>query len=658
MDGKMDNRDGRHTAVVRRVQANRINFTQRARNTNGHFYPDQAQVGQERILVITTRDHYNKTWATKFEYKTQVMPEDKNGVEDLYKDNSPGVIYGIAMIDECHEDWQKNKGRSAIAASLPKSGRPFIWGYSGTPLNATPRSIEGILWAIESLWPKHDRTDKTRTGLEQEQESELWRYCWKTLNNICVEFEKEVKKGSGNHIIFQDFYLRFKPFLTMLMIRRTTDTTWFGHPLIKLMPHVHQDIILAHNPEHDPKIEQFKWLVDSEIEDKLGALRKEWRSGNPTTTAKMPVKFSFNSEARLRYKQQLFATFPYLSVLGAISHPDHLDLTAEELKKFRGVDEKRNPYYKHLKYITEKSPKMMWLYNFITELDKTKDVNGEEQKVVIMSEFNQVAFILKLWIERHLKGKTGRVGIIYAGQRPRDRKAIIEAFTDAKDQKKERKQKANYQFLVGTTRIIGAGLQLTRACNVVMMEPDYEFHRELQGYARVHRIGQKNPGSRSYRLIDALDPVEQSILERQAARGEFPGRLDKAEGSDVGSVDEMEGLVKGSQNDPRDDTSDENPYSYAVDIYDEYKEQEPEREPKEKDDNPYAYAEDIYDEYRDYEPKEIDDETRAMLTEFPSPGGKEDKSFPKHYILSSVKPRTASSDVMDPAKNNPLEKGV
>ncbi|KAK0103145.1 hypothetical protein ONS96_005754 [Cadophora gregata f. sp. sojae] len=571
LDGKMDNRDGRHPAVMRRVQANRINFTQRARNTDVHFFPDQAQVGQERILVVTTRDHYNKTWATKFEYKTQIMPEDKNGVEDLYKGKSPGVVYGIAMIDECHEDWQKNKGRSAIAASLPKYGRPFVWGYSGTPLNATPRSIEGILWAIESLWPKRDRSDKTRTGLEQEQDSDLWRYCWKTLNNICVEFESEVKKGSGNQIIFQDFYLRYKPFLTLLMIRRTTDTTWFGHPLIRLMPHVHQDIILAHNTQYDEKIEQFRWLINAEIEEKLGAMRKEWRSGNPTTTAKMPVKFSFNSETRLRYKERLFATFPYLSVLGAISHPDHLDLTVEELKKFRGVDEKRNPYYKHLKNITETSAKMMWLYNFINELDKTEDVNGEEQKVVIISEFNQVAFILKLWIERHLKGKNGRVGIIYAGQRPRDRKAAIEAFTDAKDHKKERKQKANYQFLVGTTRIIGAGLQLTRSCNVVIMEPDYEFHRELQGYARVHRIGQKNPESRSYRLIDALDPIEQSILKRQTARGEFPGRLEEADERDVEPVNEMEELLNLFPDVPQYDTVEErkNTYSYSADTYDE-----------------------------------------------------------------------------------------
>ncbi|KAH7330505.1 hypothetical protein BKA65DRAFT_434313 [Rhexocercosporidium sp. MPI-PUGE-AT-0058] len=591
VDGKKDNRDGRHPAVMRRVQANKINFTQSARNMHGHFYPDKAQTGQERILVITTRDHYNKTWATKFEYKAQVMPEDKNGVEDLYKGKSPGIVYGIAVIDECHEDWQKNKGRSAIIADLPRSGRPFVWGYSGTPLITTPRSIEGVLWAIESLWPKRDRTNKKMTGLEQEQESDLWKYCWKTLDNICLEFENEVKKGTGNQIIFQDFYLRFKPFLTMLMIRRTTDTAWFGRPLIKLKPHVHQDVVLAHNPEYDPKIDQFRWLIDSEIEDKLSELRKTWRSGNPTTTDKMPVKFSFNSEARLRYKQRIFATFPYLSVLGATHHPDHLDLTVEELKKFRGVDEKRNPYYKHLKMITEKSPKTMWLYKFITDLDNTKDVNGEEQKIVIMSDFNQVAFIIKLWIERHIKGKSGRVGIVHAGQRPRDRKAIIEAFTDAKDQKKARKQKANYQFLVGTTRIIGAGLQLTRSCNVVMMEPDYEFHRELQGYARVHRIGQGNPESYSYRLIDAVDQMEQSIIKRQEARGEYPGRPDMVNDCDVEVVEDNAKQPKRTA--PKDE---------------------------------------------DLEREEMDEETKTLLDQFPEPhGGRSNDAVPAALGLSQSK---------------------
>ena len=48
--------------------------------------------------------------------------------------------------------------------------------------------------------------------------------------------------------------------------------------------------------------------------------------------------------------------------------------------------------------------------------------------------------------------------------------------------------------------------------------------RELQGYARVHRIGQKNPFSFSYRLIDESSEIEARILKRQADRKELPGR--------------------------------------------------------------------------------------------------------------------------------------
>jgi len=102
---------------------------------------------------------------------------------------------------------------------------------------------------------------------------------------------------------------------------------------------------------------------------------------------------------------------------------------------------------------------------------------------------------------------------------------IINAFTDAVDPKGKRKCKKDIRFLIGTSRLLGVGLQLTRASHVVLMEPDNEFVREMQGYARVHRIGQKNPLSRSYRLIDSGNEVEAAILKRQKDRKEFAGRL-------------------------------------------------------------------------------------------------------------------------------------
>lgn len=131
-------------------------------------------------------------------------------------------------------------------------------------------------------------------------------------------------------------------------------------------------------------------------------------------------------------------------------------------------------------------------------------------------------------IEHYIPFKRVRVGLMYAEMRTPERSALLEAFTDAMTEDRNgeavRRRKENVQFLIGTTPMLSKGLQLTRACNVVLMEPDHEFYRELQGYARVNRIGQRNPWTFSYRLIDDNSEVEKSILQRQKERGEFPGR--------------------------------------------------------------------------------------------------------------------------------------
>jgi len=119
---------------------------------------------------------------------------------------------------------------------------------------------------------------------------------------------------------------------------------------------------------------------------------------------------------------------------------------------------------------------------------------------------------------------------VIAGRMKASEKAeIINAFTDAVDLKGKRKSKGDVRFLIGTSRLLGVGLQLTRASNIVLMEPDNEFVREMQAYARVHRIGQKNPLSRSYRLIDSGSEIEEAILKRQKDRNEFAGRPFSAE---------------------------------------------------------------------------------------------------------------------------------
>jgi hypothetical protein len=132
-------------------------------------------------------------------------------------------------------------------------------------------------------------------------------------------------------------------------------------------------------------------------------------------------------------------------------------------------------------------------------------------------------------IEYYFPLKRGRVALLHAEMSTSARTTMLEAFTDATTEDKHgvpiRKQKKNYKYLIGTTPLLSKGLQLTRASTLVLMEPDHEFFRELQGYARINRIGQKNPETFTYRLIDEGSEVEMSILKRQAGRGEFPGQF-------------------------------------------------------------------------------------------------------------------------------------
>lgn len=115
------------------------------------------------------------------------------------------------------------------------------------------------------------------------------------------------------------------------------------------------------------------------------------------------------------------------------------------------------------------------------------------------------------------------MGLIPGRMRPSEKVKIINAFTGNADGNNKHKNRKEVRILIGLTRVIGVGLQLQKACHAVVMEPDYEFIHELQAYGRVHRIGQKNPFSRSFRLIDDGSEIESRILQRQAGRKEAAG---------------------------------------------------------------------------------------------------------------------------------------
>ena len=128
------------------------------------------------------------------------------------------IAFGIACGDECHENFRIGKGVGGVLAGLPGK-KVIVWGLTGTPIENTIRSLEGILHALESQYDKdHKSSDSPWT-----QDEKLKPFRREIVDNLCKEVERETKsKRKSSAATIADFKNRFLPFLTEFMIRRTS----------------------------------------------------------------------------------------------------------------------------------------------------------------------------------------------------------------------------------------------------------------------------------------------------------------------------------------------------------------------------------------------------------------------------------------------------
>ncbi len=66
---------------------------------------------------------------------------------------------------------------------------------------------------------------------------------------------------------------------------------------------------------------------------------------------------------------------------------------------------------------------------------------------------------------------------------------------------------------------MGTGINLTRARNCIIFELDWVTKHQVQGFGRVHRMGQKSTPTNLVLLYNTGNPAEKSIYARQEARG-------------------------------------------------------------------------------------------------------------------------------------------
>lgn len=132
-------------------------------------------------------------------------------------------------------------------------------------------------------------------------------------------------------------------------------------------------------------------------------LQRNWDENRGEKIGERPTRLSFNAMCQVEWKLRIFASFPFLIrhfesyAKGLPIELPKLDFSAKECARWRSrKEEKKSPYWKNLNKLVESSPKACWLYGFIRELMEATDVEGRENKLVIVTAFNVVGMILKL----------------------------------------------------------------------------------------------------------------------------------------------------------------------------------------------------------------------------------------------------------------------
>jgi SNF2 family DNA or RNA helicase len=162
-----------------------------------------------------------------------------------------------------------------------------------------------------------------------------------------------------------------------------------------------------------------------------------------------------------------------------------------------------------------------------------KEFKQGGQKTIIFSQWTLLLDLIEVAMERELEQKPQR----YDGSMSATERAIAaQSFRDKKE----------CGVLLVSLRAGNAGLNLTAASRVIIMDPFWNPYIEMQAVDRAYRIGQKNE-VKVYRIL-TQETVEDRIVELQERKKEMvEAALDETAGKALGrlSVQELKYLFTG-----------------------------------------------------------------------------------------------------------------
>ena len=325
----------------------------------------EPQANQERLVVLTAPQSYFRRVHGQLEYVVETEEEVPNNSRSktapktktvTHKKAVPDFAFGHVYRDEFHGDKSDHSTTPVLVGELRKwwshyantqswkrkdqAGLPAVWLMSGTPYERGPSDLQWYLKRMELEHWKNVAEFKPCTF-------DAMKLLGALFNKIVRE---EPEKQNPDEV--RDCTQRFKLMLTKLMIRRKSETDWFGKPLVKLPPTSYQQCEVPFPAEHKAAYGAIEKKAKTKAIDAWERRYQIWRRNQigPAPILKEATYFSY------AYQLRVCASFPALVEL---ADEFRLDLTGKEIL-FRGwyQNPKESIYYKHLDRLTLGAPKI------------------------------------------------------------------------------------------------------------------------------------------------------------------------------------------------------------------------------------------------------------------------------------------------------------
>ena len=505
-----------HNNIIRLTKQNSRSLLTVSKN-------DKPFVSQTAAFIITTSQSYKAQCVTNLvDHNVPTYTAvDEKGIEQTCQ----RAFFRISAIyiDECHQF----RGDEGIFARLLKDSNtssPLIqaalFPMSGTSWENGPIDLRIYIEAFTARW---NHWSKRNGGTEELQEAkskvsqERATQLQSRINTIFQTRGKTTRNNYNTEI--KGIAGESAEFFTTIMLRRLQESKWFNQEPILDLPELHQEEIFL-EPD-DTTAETLNKLADTvreamrvKYQRSLTAWKNMKKRGPKPTCDPNRLK---NMMGSIRAA----VTFPFLIELQeqGVIEAFTVNGTAST-KLFTCVNEHNLVQY--VPKLVASSKRFQYVYSKVKELlneveTETKPLNPARKqsrikKIVILSASPVTAALMYTCFFEQLKkdgftlpdGRAPVVGCYYSGFTPRKKDKILQGFQEAEklDQHANQKSTAGSttsskrqsdraDILIGSIMTLGTGVNLHRASQIFIMEPQYSSSQKNQAVKRIHRVNQR-----------------------------------------------------------------------------------------------------------------------------------------------------------------------